>query len=46
MAKKILIHGSLGWLGRMTIDYLEKNFQNLDVYLVSSKKVNLSSKKK
>lgn len=45
MAKKVLIHGSLGWLGRMTIDYLEKNFQNLDVYLVSSKKANLSSKK-
>ena len=45
MAKKILIHGSLGWLGRMTIDYLEKNFQNLDVYLVSSKKANFSSKK-
>lgn len=37
MSKKIVIFGASGWLGRMTLNYLNKVEKSLDLILVSSK---------
>lgn len=37
MSKKIVIFGASGWLGRMTLNYLNKVDKSLDLILVSSK---------
>lgn len=38
MSKKVLIFGSSGWLGRITLNYFKKNNLQFDTTLVSSKR--------
>ena len=38
MPKKVLIFGSSGWLGRITLNYFKKNNLQFDTTLVSSKR--------
>lgn len=45
MSKKVLIFGSSGWLGRMTLNYFKKNDLTFDTILVSSKRRSIKSDK-
>ena len=35
MSKKILIYGATGWLGKITLDYLNRYYPNYETILVS-----------